>query len=88
MHGDLALEELASVSGGRAFFPRSSTQMNEVFEQIALELRHQYSIGYRPSNFMVDGKWHRVRVKVRPPGDLKRVFVGNREGYYATGSLR
>lgn len=88
MYSDLALERLASVTGGRAFFPRSSSQMNEAFEQIALELRHQYSIGYRPSNFMADRSWHRIRVKVMTPQELKRVFVRSREGYYADGSLR
>ncbi len=75
MYGNLVLEELASVSGGKAFFPKNSSQMNEAFEQIALELRHQYSIGYRPSSFTMDGKWHRVRVKVIPPSDSKRIFV-------------
>ena len=38
--------------------------MDEAFEQIALELRHQYSIGYRPQNFTGDGKLHRIKVKV------------------------
>ena len=86
--GNRVLDELASVSGGKVFFPRNSTRMNEAFEQIALELRHQYSIGYRPSNFTSDGKWHRIRVKVKPPGELKRVCVRSRAGYYAFGSLR
>ena len=88
VYGNLVLDELASVSGGKVFFPRNSTQMNEALEQIALELRHQYSIGYRPSNFTVDGKWHRVRVKVAPPPELNRVWVRSREGYFAVGSQR
>ena len=88
MYGNLVLDELASVSGGKVFFPKNSTQMNEALEQIALELRHQYSIGYRPSNFTVDGKWHRVRVKVAPPPELNRVWVRSREGYFAVGPTR
>ena len=88
VYGKLLLDELASVSGGRVFFPRNSKQMNEAFEQIALELRHQYSIGYRPLNFALDGKWHRVKVKVTPPSELKRVWVRSREGYYAVSSQR
>ena len=88
VYGKLLLNELASVSGGRAFFPANSKQMNEAFEQIALELRHQYSIGYRPLNFALDGKWHRVKVKVTPPSELKRVWVRSREGYYAIRSQR
>jgi Ca-activated chloride channel family protein len=83
MEGQGILDELAGVSGGKAFFPRSAAEMDDIFEQIALELRHQYSIGYRPSNFTNDGKWRRVKVKVTPPRGLPRLFVRSKEGYYA-----
>ncbi len=87
-YGDNVLDELASVSGGKVFFPKNSARMNEALEQIALELRHQYSIGYRPSNFAIDGKWHRVKVKVTPPPEFNRVFIRSREGYFAVGPSR
>ncbi|MDX6557259.1 MAG: Ca-activated chloride channel, partial [Blastocatellia bacterium] len=64
MEGQGIMDELAGVSGGKAFYPRSAAEMDDIFEQIALELRHQYSIGYRPPNFTSDGKWHRIKVKV------------------------
>ncbi len=70
MEGQGILDELAGVSGGKAFFPRSAAEMDDIFEQIALELRHQYSIGYKPETFANDGKWHRVKVKVTPPRGL------------------
>ncbi|HKO59837.1 MAG TPA: VWA domain-containing protein [Pyrinomonadaceae bacterium] len=83
MEGQGILDELASVSGGKAFFPRSAAEMDDIFEQIALELRHQYSIGYKPANFTNDGKWRKVKVKVTPPRGLPRLFVRSKEGYYA-----
>ena len=83
MEGQGILDELSGVSGGKAFFPRSAAEMDDIFEQIALELRHQYSIGYKPSNFTNDGKWHRIKVKVSPPRGLPRLFVRSKEGYYA-----
>lgn len=83
MEGQATLDELSSVSGGKAFFPNSAAEMDEIFEKIALELRHQYSIGYRPANFTNDGKWHKIKVKVTPPRGLPRLFVRSREGYYA-----
>ena len=83
MEGQGILDELAGVSGGKAFFPRSAAEMDDIFEQIALELRHQYSIGYKPSNFSNDGKWRKVKVKVTPPRGLPRLFVRSKEGYYA-----
>ncbi|MGI9167847.1 MAG: VWA domain-containing protein [Pyrinomonadaceae bacterium] len=88
MEGQGILDELANVSGGKAFFPRSPVEMDDIFEQIALELRHQYSIGYKPSNFANDGKWHKIKVKVTPPRGLPRLFVRSKEGYYAIPGAR
>jgi Ca-activated chloride channel family protein len=88
MQGQGILDELASVSGGKAFFPRSNAEMDDIFEQIALELRHQYSIGYKPANFANDGRWHKIKVKVTPPRGLPRLFVRSKEGYYAVTRSR
>lgn len=86
--GAETLKKLASVSGGKAFFPGSAAEMIKAFERIAVELRRRYSVGYRPSNFAADGKWHRVKVKVLPPRGAPRLFVRSREGYYAITSAR
>jgi Ca-activated chloride channel family protein len=88
MEGQSILDDLASVSGGKAFFPRSAPEMDDIFEQIALELRHQYSIGYKPTDFANDGHWHRIKVKVTPPRGLPRLFVRSKEGYYALPGTR
>jgi Ca-activated chloride channel family protein len=78
-----ALEGLAGLTGGRTFYPSNSTEMDEAFEQIALELRHQYSIGYRPRNFAGDGKWHRIKVRVSTPAASKHLSIHTKAGYYA-----
>lgn len=88
MEGQGILEELSSVSGGHAFFPRTAAEMDEIFEKIALELRHQYSIGYKPANFTNDGKWHRIKIKLTPPRGLPRLFVRSKEGYFAVTNPR
>ncbi len=88
MEGQGILDELASVSGGKAFFPRSAAEMDDIFEQIALELRHQYSIGYKPSDFPGDGKWRKIKVRVTPPRGLPRLFVRSKEGYYSVPGAR
>jgi Ca-activated chloride channel family protein len=88
LEGQSILDELSSVSGGKAFFPNSAPEMDEIFEKIALELRHQYSIGYRPVNFANDGKWHKIKVKVQPPRGLPRLSVRTKEGYYAITNPR
>jgi Ca-activated chloride channel family protein len=86
MQGQAFLDELTSVSGGKSFYPQSDVEMDEIFERIALELRHQYSIGYIPKDFQPDGKWRKVKVKVKPPRGLPRLTVRSRDGYYATPS--
>jgi Ca-activated chloride channel homolog len=84
MQGQAFLDELAGVTGGKSFYPQTNVEMDEIFERIALELRHQYSIGYTPKDFQPDGKWRKVKVKVKPPRGLPRLIVRSREGYYAT----
>ena len=84
MQGQAFLDELASVSGGKAFYPQTDIEMDEIFERIALELRHQYSVGFTPKNFTPDGKWHKTKVKVKPPRGISRLTVRTREGYYAS----
>ena len=84
MQGQAFLDELSSVTGGKSFYPQSDVEMDEIFERIALELRHQYSIGYVPKDFQPDGKWRKVKVKVKRPRGLPRLTVRAREGYYAT----
>jgi Ca-activated chloride channel homolog len=83
LEGSGILDEMAGISGGKSFFPTTNAEMDDIFEQIALELRHQYSIGYRLPNFVNDGKYHRVKVKVTPPRGMPRLFVRSKEGYYA-----
>src|SRR4051812_21361140 len=83
MEGQGVLDELAGVSGGKAFYPRSGAEMDDIFEQIALELRHQYSIGFKPKEFLTDGKWHKIKVSVHPPRGLPRLFVRTKDGYFA-----
>ncbi len=83
MQGQAFLDELTSVTGGKAFYPQTDVELDEIFERIAIELRHQYSIGFTPKDFKPDGKWHKTKVKVKPPRGLSRLTVRTREGYYA-----
>ncbi len=84
MQGQAFLDELASVTGGKSFYPQTDIEMDEIFERIALELRHQYSVGFTPKNFTPDGKWHKIKTKVKPPRGISRLTVRTREGYYAS----
>lgn len=83
MQGQGILEEIAQVTGGKAFFPRSAAELEDATTRIALELRNQYSIGYLPTNIKKDGQWHKIKVNVKPPRGLPSLKVQHKEGYYA-----
>jgi Ca-activated chloride channel homolog len=83
MQGQAILEEIAQTTGGKAFFPRSSAELEDATTRIALELRHQYSIGYNPTNVKKDGQWHKIKVNVKGPKGLSNLKVQHKEGYYA-----
>jgi Ca-activated chloride channel family protein len=78
-----ALENLAQVTGGRAFFPKTLSEVDGICRRIALDLRNQYTIGYRPSNDKLDGTWRKVKVQVNPPKHVAKVRVHTKQGYYA-----
>jgi VWFA-related protein len=78
--GDKVLKYLAQETGGRAFFPFKVEDLDQSFENIANELRHQYSISYRPEPLKTDGLFHAIDVRVR---ERKNILVNVRRGYYA-----
>ncbi|MGH9741238.1 MAG: VWA domain-containing protein [Candidatus Acidiferrum sp.] len=78
--GDKILQDLADETGGRAFFPYHVDDLDQSFQDIGDELRNQYSIAYIPSNYVVDGRYHRIRIEVP---DHRGYQVRARRGYFA-----
>jgi len=78
--GDKIMRYFAQQTGGVAFFPFQASDLNQSFENIANELRHQYNLFYRPEPLKNDGLFHEVHIKVRGRKDL---VVRARKGYYA-----
>ena len=76
------LKRLARVSGGEAFEPRTMRDVADALRQIAVDIRHGYTIGYVATNAHDDGRLRNIRVAVRPP-DGRRVVVRTRTGYVA-----
>jgi len=78
--GDKIMHYFADQTGGSAFFPLQARDLNQDFENVANELRHQYNLFYRPEPEHNDGQYHTVEIKVRGRKDL---LVRARKGYYA-----
>jgi Ca-activated chloride channel family protein len=81
--GRAMLEELADLTGGRAFFPDSVYELEDICTKIAIELKNQYVIGYHSTNAAKDGKWRKLRLKVNPPKGIQHLNVKSKAGYYA-----
>ena len=78
--GDKVMRYFADQTGGASFFPFQAKDLNQSFENIANELRHQYNLFYRPAPLKNDGLYHPVEIKVKARHDL---VVRARKGYYA-----
>jgi len=81
--GDKILESLAEETGGRSFYPYHVDDLDQSFQDIGDELRNQYSIAYLPTNYVLDGRYHKIRIEVP---DHKGYQVRARRGYFANAN--
>jgi Ca-activated chloride channel homolog len=79
LRGDKVLEDLASATGGRAFFPYKMKDNTHSFAAIEDELRSQYAVSYKPSDFDADGRYRSIQITAIK----KDLQVRARRGYYA-----
>jgi len=76
------LKQLARETGGEAFLPMSLSEVVPICEQIARDIRNQYTIAYIPTNRKLDGTYRAIQVKAEAP-HRGRLFVRTRSGYTA-----
>ena len=77
-----ALREMAEETGGVAFFPQGLSEVDAITQQIAHDIRNQYTIGYKPSKPQSQGGFRTVKVDANAKG-YKKLQVRTRSGYYA-----
>jgi Ca-activated chloride channel homolog len=81
-----ALLAIAQASGGAAYFPENVDDVHEICEQVAHDIRHQYTLAYYPSNTARDGSFRSVHVDVIASRGKGKLIARTRNGYYAPGS--
>jgi VWFA-related protein len=79
--GKKIMERIAARTGGRSFEAKKKDNLDEIYGQIAEELRGQYLLTYTPDKVDTDGGYHKIALKANKD-DLQ---VVTREGYYAPG---
>ena len=84
-HGPALLADLTQLTGGRMFVVQNLSELPDIATKISMELRNQYVLGYIPSNRSQDGKWRKIKVRLRPPRGLPPLTVYAKTGYYGPG---
>jgi Ca-activated chloride channel homolog len=77
-----ALRTLSERTGGVAFFPRDLHEVDQISQDVAHDIRNQYTIGYKPLKPQSQGGYRSVRVEAKSKG-FGRMQVRTRSGYYA-----
>jgi VWFA-related protein len=76
------LEKLADETGGSVIWVHKLSDLPEAMERLSAEIRNEYCIGYYSDHAQSDGRYHKVKVEVKPP-DSRPLLVSWRRGYTA-----
>ncbi len=81
--GTLVLEQLSKATGGRVFSVSRKSQLDQVYGQIADDMRLQYQIAYNPPQSK-PGAYHKIELKP----SAKHVTIEARQGYYSPSATQ
>lgn len=73
------LKNFAQKSGGTFVATPGGAALREAFKNIVAELGKQFTFVFEPDEKMLDGKWHKIEVKIDNP----ELTVRTREGFNA-----
>lgn len=77
------MEQLSSQTGGAAYKPKSTADLDHAFKNIAADLAQQYVLSYYPGDERRDGRFHVIDLRIRSRKDIR---VRARKGYYSPKS--
>lgn len=81
--GPMLLENIAELTGGRAFAIDNVNLLPALAIRVGTELRHQYILAYKPDENQRNGKWHKIKIKLSVPNSLWPLWIHAKPGYYA-----
>ena len=77
------LEKLSDATGGQSYLPKTLDEVEGTCEQVAHDIRNQYTLAYYPTNAKKDGTFRAVRVDAFSSSSRSKLAVRTRPGYYA-----
>jgi VWFA-related protein len=81
--GRRELEAVTQPTGGVAAYPATLDEIDDVVQNLARQIRRQYTIAYAPTNQALDGTYRKIRVEAR---GSEPMTVRTRAGYVAQPS--
>jgi Ca-activated chloride channel homolog len=84
--GEHALIQLSEDTGGKYYYAKSASQLDDAFRKISDELRTQYLLAYYPSQRTSYSEFRRIQVNVSGSSDTADYRVRHRAGYYSVKS--
>src|SRR5580692_5974299 len=85
--GRNALQDLATSTGGVAYFPAGLDEVDTITRAVARDIRSQYTLAFKPGNRPGKGGYSGIRVEARGP-ERTRLIVRTRTGYYPGEATR
>lgn len=76
-----ALQALSDETGGIAYFPKRLENVDEVANEVASDIRNQYTIAYHSTNSPSKGGFREVHVEAKAKG-MGKLSVRTRAGYF------
>lgn len=80
------LERLATETGGKVYFPNNLSELTGIAQDIASELRTQYSIGYSPTNKVQDNSFRNLKIVVAEGANKEKRIAITRSGITRSGN--
>lgn len=77
------MEQLAAQTGGAAYIPRTTRELDSAFKEIAADLAQQYVLSYYQAEGHRDGRFHIIDLRVKSRKDVR---IRARKGYYSPKS--
>ncbi|MGH9660069.1 MAG: VWA domain-containing protein [Bryobacteraceae bacterium] len=80
-----AIDAITQATGGQAYYPKEIEEVEKIAQQVASDIRSQYTLIYNPTYPNLDGSFRQIKVQVSGPN---RPMARTRSGYYATPAGR
>jgi VWFA-related protein len=78
------MEQLTEQTGGAVYLPKTVSELDLAFDQIAADLSQQYVLSYYPLPEHRDGRLHVIDLKIKTRNDVR---LRSRKGYFAPKPL-